>query len=64
MKGRDDFIECVRINVGIEDKVGFWEDRWLPDRSLMNAFPNLFRNSSQKKSRIQEVVCRGSGNAL
>ncbi|KAI8543503.1 hypothetical protein RHMOL_Rhmol08G0223300 [Rhododendron molle] len=48
-------IEGLRIQVNYGKDTSFWNDIWLGDRTLKEAFPRLFLVSSQKEDMVSTV---------
>lgn len=55
---KEEFLQCVEIQVRTGDRVLFWESKWLLDGTLKREFPNLYGISSQKNSSIHNVIIR------
>ena len=37
------------------ERVLFWEDKWVDEKPLKEAFPRLYSNSNQKMQKLDQV---------
>uniref|UniRef100_A0A2N9F369 Uncharacterized protein n=1 Tax=Fagus sylvatica TaxID=28930 RepID=A0A2N9F369_FAGSY len=51
-----DFVAYVDFEVGIEDRIRFWIDRWCGDGSLKDVFPDLYACASNRQATIDSIL--------
>ena len=55
------FSKFLRYDVGDGTRVKFWDDMWCRDRSLKEAFPELYNISRTRDASVFEVMCYSNG---
>jgi hypothetical protein len=56
MKVKEDFLAGGTFKIKNREQVRFWEDVWLGDKPLREAYPNLFRIVRQKDDTAANVL--------
>ena len=52
-------IHCVVCNeVGMSNRVCFWQDCWCGDESLKRGFPALYENSTDQEASMESLMVR------
>lgn len=54
----------LRLKIGEGNRVRFWEDVWVGDKSFSVLFPNLFRLSSKHNAPISALYTYNNGNVV
>nr|KYP67558.1 Putative ribonuclease H protein At1g65750 family [Cajanus cajan] len=49
------FDSTMRWKLGDEKEIRFWQDKWLGDQSLLEAFPRIFVNSNQQQNKVADM---------
>lgn len=61
MMGWENFLQHVKFWVGIGNRIHLWHDRWCGERTLKEAFPDLFDYASTREATIESVLLRQNG---
>ncbi|GKV31443.1 hypothetical protein SLEP1_g40129 [Rubroshorea leprosula] len=55
LKLRNMLVKGFKWEAGEGNRVGFWSDRWIGDKSLRDLFPRLFALSMKKEGKVSEM---------
>ena len=49
---------CAFNEVGMSNRVRFWQDCWCGDESLKRGFPALYENSTDQEASMESLMVR------
>lgn len=52
------FMENIKYHIGLGERIIFWIDRWVGDRSLATQFPDLFKCVVDKEANVNAYTSR------
>lgn len=57
---KDSFAPHIRFKIGSGDKILFWHDVWVGDRSLADQFPRLYRCAREGRVKVSDYLAKTS----
>eukprot|EP00268_Persea_americana_P035191 TRINITY_DN34761_c0_g1_i2.p1 TRINITY_DN34761_c0_g1~~TRINITY_DN34761_c0_g1_i2.p1 ORF type:complete len:118 (+),score=19.04 TRINITY_DN34761_c0_g1_i2:39-356(+) len=56
---KDKFIQNIKYQVSLSEKILFWKDTWIGERPLAKQFPELFNCALVKEANVKSYIEKG-----
>ena len=61
MRGKENFYKGVRFSPGDGNRISFWHDLCLGEKTLCETYPEIYANAIEKNAKIGEMFSRNVG---